>query len=401
MKRTFLLLNALTIIIGLYPGLSIGQMKGTQTVGGPFENREFIYSGIPKVPSAVDTSPGWIFPGQKLLITGTVYQNDGVTPAPGVIVYYYQTNTEGRYLHRPEEKRSMAPNAQGQTHGFIRGWVKSGSDGRYSIYTIRPGTYPSRDFPAHIHLTVKEPNAINEYYIDDIVFDDDRLLTTAERLKAEGRAGSGIVRLVQKERLHIGERNIILGMNIPNYPVPEKSGPRSGKNIGENIFSFTPYHAWGPDKGTRTCPVCKYGWHEGILYFVGNNPDWNSVRKWLSFLERESGARQKYLKVYFIYGNAEGYSRETRQRELERLGKDLNIRYTALTYVPSFSDEESTVHLNRIDPSVGNTFMIFRRSMVVGNYVNFAPTADNFREINQRFERTRTEYFDLPGARKE
>ncbi|MBP6671560.1 MAG: intradiol ring-cleavage dioxygenase [Bacteroidetes bacterium] len=399
MNRFFRLLNVLFVVFGT--GLCFGQTNGTQTVGGPFENREYIYSGIPKVPSAVDTSPGWKFSGQKLLITGTVYQNDGVTPAPGVIVYYYQTNTEGRYLHRPEESRSMVPNAQGQTHGFIRGWAKSGMDGRYSIYTIRPGKYPSRDFPAHIHLTVKEPNTINEYYIDDIVFDDDRLLTTAERLKAENRAGSGIVRLVQRDGLHIGERNIILGMNIPNYPAAPKSGPRSGKSIGENIISFTPYHVWGPDKGTKTCPVCKYGWHEGILYFVGNNPDWNSVRKWLTFLESESATRQKYLKVYFIYGNTEGYSHGARQQELEKIGKELNIRHTALTYVPSFADEETKVHLNKVDPSVKNTFMIFRRSMVVGNYVNFAPTADNFREINQRLERTRTEYFDLPGARQE
>jgi protocatechuate 3,4-dioxygenase beta subunit len=112
----------------------------------------------------------------------------------------------------------MPPNKQGQTHGYIRGWVKTDAEGKYFIYTIKPGTYPTRDAPAHIHFTVKEPNDIKEYYIDDVVFDDDPLLNTEARAKLENRCGSGIVRLAAKESLQVGERNLILGLNIPNHP---------------------------------------------------------------------------------------------------------------------------------------------------------------------------------------
>lgn len=69
-----------------------------------------------------------------------------------------------------------------------------------------------------MHITVKEPNDIEQYYIDDFVFDDDKLLTAAKRKKLENRSGSGILRLVEKGDLQIGERNLILGQNIPNYP---------------------------------------------------------------------------------------------------------------------------------------------------------------------------------------
>lgn len=188
-----------------------------QPVGGPFENSEFTYYGIPNLVSAKDTSPGWNLNGQKILLTGTVYQNDGKNPAPDVLLYYYQTNTEGRYLHKPEESRSMPPNERGQTHGYIRGWVKTDKDGRYYIYTVRPGTYPTNDEPAHIHMTVKEPNDIKEYYIDDFVFDDDILLTSARRKRMENRCGSGVLRMVQDGDIQIGERNLILGLNIPGY----------------------------------------------------------------------------------------------------------------------------------------------------------------------------------------
>ena len=194
------------------------KVQSTADVGGPFENREFTYYNIPRNISATDTSPGFTQSGQKLLVTGIIYQSDGKTPAPDVLLYYYQTNSEGRYVHKPEEKRSMPPNDRGQTHGYIRGWVKTGNDGRYSIYTIRPGSYPDATEPAHIHVTIKEPNDIAEYWIDDFVFDDDKLLTQRHRDRLSKRAGSGILELKIKDDLLVGERNLVLGLNIPGYP---------------------------------------------------------------------------------------------------------------------------------------------------------------------------------------
>jgi protocatechuate 3,4-dioxygenase beta subunit len=177
----------------------------------------------------------------------------------------------------------LPPNELGQTHGYIRGWVKTDTADIYFIYTIKPGSSPSNDNPAHIHITIKEPNDINEYYTDDFVFDDDKLLTSLKRQKLENRCGSGILRLVQQSDLQIGERNLILGLNIPGYPFKATDKENSGKNMGEAVFSFSPFYAWGPDKGTKTCPVCKYGWYHGILYFIGNHPNWDEIKQWLIF----------------------------------------------------------------------------------------------------------------------
>jgi protocatechuate 3,4-dioxygenase beta subunit len=350
--------------------------------------------------SSIDTSPGWVQHGQKILLTGIVMQPDGKTPAPDVVIYYYQTNTTGKYLHKPEEKRSMPPNEMGQTHGYIRGWVKTDSLGRYFIYTVRPGVYPTKDAPAHVHITVKEPNNINEYYIDDFVFDDDKLANTAYRNKMENRGGSGVLRLVQKDSLFIGERNIVLGLNIPGYPLKSGNEINSGRNIGEDVISFIPFHAWGPDKGTRTCPICKYGWYNGILYFVGNYPDWTEIKQWLVFLEKESIKREKFLKVYFIYGNEDGYNKTEREKELEKIGKELQLKKTALTFVPSFSDAESEIDLDRINPKAGNTFIIYKRSKVVDKYINLKPNQENFNLISKILDQTINEYFDLPKPKE-
>lgn len=374
---------------------SNGTTPNQQSISGAFGTSVFTYYGIAKTISASDTSSGWNQNGQKILLTGIVYQIDGKTPAPDVLLYYYQTNTDGKYLHKPEETRSMPPNELGQTHGYIRGWVKTDKEGKYYIYTIRPGTYPTNDEPAHVHLTVKEPNDLNEYYIDDFVFDDDKLLTSVKRKKMENRSGSGVLRIVQKGDLQIGERNIILGLNIPDYP-QKTTYLNSGRNIGEDIISFIPYHAWGPDKGTRTCPICKYGWYHGVLYFVGNNPNWAEIKLWLTFLEKESKNREKYLKVYFVYGNEIDYNQSDREKELANVGKELQLEKVALTFVPSFTDQESEIDLNKINPKAKNTFILYKRSRIIGKLINLKPIPHNFNLISKQLDHTINEYFDLP-----
>jgi protocatechuate 3,4-dioxygenase beta subunit len=247
-------------------------------VGGGCDGCELMYVGMPENIKSIDTSAGWTEYGQKLLITGKVYKLGGKTPAPNVIIYYWQTDNNGYY----SPKEGMEEKAK--RHGHIRGWVKSDENGNYAIYTIRPAPYPNEITPAHIHLSIKEPNIDEEYYIDEFVFDDDVLLTGKKRKANENRGGSGVLRVLIDKDMQIAEHNIILGLNIPNYPLENPTKLNSGLEIGEDNPSFTPFHAFGPDKGTKTCPVCKYGRYHGIVYFVGNHPNWEHIKKWLSFL---------------------------------------------------------------------------------------------------------------------
>lgn len=376
-------------------------LQEIHTLSDDFDRSPPFYYKMPQQLAAVDTSAAWKRSGQCMLLTGTVFERDGKTPAANVMLYYYQTDIHGRYPTDETEERNMPKNQQGQTHGYIRGWVKTGADGRYAIYTVRPGTYPSRDEPAHVHVYLKDPLIDTPYYIDDFVFDDDPLLNSERRRKMENRAGSGVIRFVKKDDLLIGERNIILGLNIPDYPVKDIDQAISGKNVGEDIASFTPYHAYGPDKGTRTCPICKYGWYHGILYFVGNRPDWSDIRAWLSFLEGESREREDYLKVYFVYGNANDYHQQSRVAQLEALGNELDLQYVALTFVPSFSDQASEIYLNEINPEVSNTFLIYRRSNIIGKFVDIESSQENFAAISNRLDQTINEYFKLPKLKNE
>ncbi len=384
----FLIPCMATLVFSSCQGQS-AKVAHTSVVGGGCDGCELMYEGIPTVIAATDTSDGWHGKGQKLAITGTVLQRDGRTPTANVIIYYWQTDAQGYYSPKP------GMNAKARRHGHIRGWVKTNAQGHYAIYTNRPAPYPDQSMPAHIHLAIKEPTLPTEYYVDELVFDDDPLLTSAKRKALENRGGSGVLRVLQSGDLQVAEHIIVLGLNIPNYPMKLKPAQQSGLEIGEDSPSFVPYHAFGPDKGSRACPVCKYGRYLGVLYFVGNHPDWNEIRQWLTFLETESEKRKSHLKVFFVYGNATNFSHKQRQAQLEEVGKQLQLKMLALTFVPSFSDTETEVNLNRINPEVENTFVIYKHRNIIDKFINLSPTTQNYTLITSRLNEATNDLFQL------
>lgn len=154
--------------------------------------------------------PDWNDKGTKLAINGVVYRADG-SPAADVIVYVYHTDQLGVYPTKGDEK------GWGKRHGYLRGWMKTNDKGEYKFFTLKPAAYPGGEAPEHIHMTIKEPG-MNEYWIDEIVFDDDPLLTSKERKHCQDRGGSGILKVKDVGNMLKAERNIYLGKNIPDYP---------------------------------------------------------------------------------------------------------------------------------------------------------------------------------------
>ncbi|WP_367388595.1 intradiol ring-cleavage dioxygenase [Lewinella sp. LCG006] len=180
------------------------------TVGGPCEGCEALFEYGDRELSAIDTLPGFQENEPKIVLTGTVFEPDGITPAAGTILYIYHTDREGLY--------SGGTNSSiwSRRHGRYRGWAKTDEAGRYTFYTFRPAPYPGGQEVEHIHLTVKPPQT-NEYYIDEFVFDDDPLLTPSRRERLKNRGGSGILQLTKEGLLWNGERDIVLGLNVPGY----------------------------------------------------------------------------------------------------------------------------------------------------------------------------------------
>jgi protocatechuate 3,4-dioxygenase beta subunit len=118
-------------------------------------------------------------PGQRLVIHGQVFAPDGETAVEGVVLYVYNTGTDGRYA--PPGKRVPR----------LRGWVRTGPEGRYEVETIRPGSYPGGRTAAHVHVFLwgagYEPQ-----WTGELLFDDDPLVSDLEHQesRAAGRFGN-------------------------------------------------------------------------------------------------------------------------------------------------------------------------------------------------------------------
>jgi protocatechuate 3,4-dioxygenase beta subunit len=183
-----------------------------KNAGGPCQDCEAVldFNVLNPKPKATDTLPGFENNEPKIKITGNVFQKDGKTPAENILLYIYQTDRNGLYQPRKN------PIGWEKTHGQYREWLKTGKDGKFTFYTFRPAPYPKVQEPEHIHIYVKEPNTI-PYYIDSYFFESDPKLTSEKRQSQKNRGGSGIVKLKKKDGIWTANRNLILGLNIPDY----------------------------------------------------------------------------------------------------------------------------------------------------------------------------------------
>ncbi|TYA92335.1 peptidase associated/transthyretin-like domain-containing protein [Seonamhaeicola marinus] len=183
-----------------------------RNVGGPCQDCKAVldFKELNIKPKSTDTLPGFENNEPKIKITGTAFKRDGKTPAENILLYVYHVDRNG--IYQPSE----TPVGWEKRHGQFRGWLKTGTDGKFTFYTFRPLPYPEVQEPEHIHIYVKEPNTI-PYYIDSYLFESDPTLTEDKKQSLKNRGGSGIIKLKQENGIWTANRDLILGLNIPDY----------------------------------------------------------------------------------------------------------------------------------------------------------------------------------------
>ncbi len=144
-------------------------------------------------------------PGKRIVITGTIFQADGRTPYPDVVMYAYHTDQTGHYAKKGNETGFQ------KWHGHLHGWCRTDWKGNYEIHSIRPARYPGNTIVAHIHAALKEPDGRKPYYINDFVFADDDLVTQEYLSALSNPGGQGVVDLQKSpEGVWMGRRNIVV-----------------------------------------------------------------------------------------------------------------------------------------------------------------------------------------------
>ena len=208
--KSFLFLNSL-LISAVCHGQQVKQPTD-RAIGDYCDGCDLMYEGIPllgKINSEIALCLQGE-PGSRMKINGMVYQADGKIPAKNVVLYIYHTNASGLYTPAKDQ-------VYGKRHGHLRGWAKTNERGEFKINSIRPAAYPRDNIPAHIHIFVKEPGK-TLYYIDEVWFDDDLLITSEMKRKVQQRGGDLLIDLTQDSKnIWNGNLTILLGKNIPNY----------------------------------------------------------------------------------------------------------------------------------------------------------------------------------------
>ena len=143
-------------------------------------------------------------PGDRLTISGIVYDEDGRTPLRSASVFVYQTDARGYY--RPDNPRD-SDNPRLFAH------MRTDAQGRYEFRTVKPGSYPGTRNPGHIHYHVRAPGYRERVF--EIVFAGDTLIPEQWlRDAANPDGGVAIVRLeADGARALRGTQNVTLRKN--------------------------------------------------------------------------------------------------------------------------------------------------------------------------------------------
>ncbi|MBT8272893.1 MAG: hypothetical protein KJO77_03740 [Bacteroidia bacterium] len=166
-----------------------------------YQKRSPIYDYGELQLSNTTTIPDYESKTEKLKISGTIYESDGVTPAKDVILYIEQPDEHGDFdLRRANDKRYV----------HHRGWIKTDADGKYTFYTFIPGNDRRFNQLQQLYPIVKAPSGPS-YELASFLFDADPLLTKACRKKINKKDDpSRILTPTLKDGLFVVQKDIVL-----------------------------------------------------------------------------------------------------------------------------------------------------------------------------------------------
>lgn len=105
-------------------------------------------------------------PGDPLVVDGIVTENG--KPLAGASVFVYQTGADGVY------------GPKGNSDPRIHGYLRTDDRGRFTLRTVKPGSYPGTRVAPHIHLHAT-PAGTDREVTKELVFEGDPQVTARMR----------------------------------------------------------------------------------------------------------------------------------------------------------------------------------------------------------------------------
>ncbi len=150
---------------------------------------------------------------------------------------------------------------------------------------------------------------------------------------------------------------------------------KSGPKPGNPVFAFEPWHVSGPDKGTKTCPICKYGKIAAVQVWMNHDSSAN-ILGLAQVLESEitkHGATK--LKAFVVDYNATHKATAVVSRNLKELAAQATGPNVAFTYLSNFNDPAVEAYEINTKAAIKNTVIVYVNRKAVATFVNLQ--ADN------------------------
>ncbi|GGI57476.1 hypothetical protein [Winogradskyella haliclonae] len=152
-----------------------------------------------------DTIPDYSIKSKQFKISGTIYLEDGATPAKNHVLTINQADEDGNFV---------VEKINGQKKVKHSATVKTNADGKYTFYTFVPGGDRLYNQLQEIHIKVQVPDG-TEYALPTLFFDEDPMLSKRCRKKMAKRGETDrILKLQKVDNKLVAKRDMIISGSL-------------------------------------------------------------------------------------------------------------------------------------------------------------------------------------------
>ena len=150
----------------------------------------------------------------------------------------------------------------------------------------------------------------------------------------------------------------------------------SGPGVGDSVYPFEPNHVTGPDHGTQTCPICKYGATPAVQVWVNGDNIKNIVPIALKLNENANKSNFRAFVVFLIDPKDAAQTSKT----LAAVAAKNKFNKVALTWLDKSSRSVSAYKVNT-GSDVKNTVLVYKDRRVTQKFVNLHSTKEGLGDL--------------------
>ena len=171
---------------------------------------------------------------------------------------------------------------------------------------------------------------------------------------------------------HIFAGAILASLGVTALAAALSSGPK----VGDNVYPFEPNHVTGPDKGTQTCPVCKYGATPAAQVWVNGDNVKNIVPIAKELNAKANASNFRAFIVFLIDPKDAAQTSKT----LATIAQQNKLDKVAFTWLDKSSRSVSTYKVNT-SSDVKNTVFVYKDRKVTQKFVNLHSTKEGLGDL--------------------